>query len=264
VRENAPAVVAGIAVAALGLGGYRWWQARTNSVDLAAGATYIQMENAFAQGNRTEAFILLGVLERQYASSPYADQAKLASARAFVEDGQLPRAADELRDVMQHSHDSILSLLARQRLARVQIAQQQPSVALATLNGAKPGALAPQYDEARGDAYYAMGDKSDALAQYRLARAKAGNESDTGLLDLKISDLAADAAPAQPQCPLRAAPEGSLANQHHAIATLLGRAGRGCLPAGRLLQEQEPGTTGEARPDQVEPARGAHLGRLGR
>jgi predicted negative regulator of RcsB-dependent stress response len=200
VRENGPAVVAGIAVAALGLGGYRWWQARENNADLAAGAAYIQMENAFAQGNRTEAFILFGLLERQYPSSPYADQAKLASARAFVEDGQLARAADELRDVMQHSHDSILSLIARQRLARVQIAQQQPAAAIATLNGANPGSLAPQYDEARGDAYYAMGDKSAALAQYRLARAgDTGGGSDSGLLDLKISDLAADAAsPAAP------------------------------------------------------------------
>jgi predicted negative regulator of RcsB-dependent stress response len=194
VRENAPAVFAGVAVALLGFGGYHWWQTRVNNVNLAAGATYIQMENAFAQGNRPQAFILLGLLERQYASSPYADQAKLASAKAFVEDGELPRAADELKDVMQHSHDYILRLIARQRLARVQIAQGQPSAAIVTLDGANPGALAPQYAEARGDAYYAMNDRSGALAQYRLARKKAGNETDTGLLDLKISDLAADAA----------------------------------------------------------------------
>ena len=195
VRENGPAIVLGVAVAALGLGGYRWWQARENNADLAAGTMYVQMENAFAQGNRTQAFILLGDLERQYPSSPYADQAKLASAKAFVEDGELDRAADELRDVMEHSGDSILRLIARQRLARVQIAQHQPSQALATLKGAHPGALSPQYAEARGDAYYAMGDKAAALAQYRLAQATdAGGETDTGLLDLKISDLAADVA----------------------------------------------------------------------
>jgi predicted negative regulator of RcsB-dependent stress response len=200
-RENGPAILAGVAVAALGLAGYRWWQARENNSALSAGATYIQMENAFGQGNRTEAFILLGILERTYPSSPYADQAKLASARAFVEDGELARAADELQDVMQHSHDSILSLIARQRLARVQIAEHDPSAAIATLNGANPGALLPQYADARGDAYYAMGDKADALAQYRLARAsdKDGG-ADSGLLDLKISDLAADkASPAASQ-----------------------------------------------------------------
>lgn len=195
VRENGPAVIAGVAIAAIGFGGFRWWQAHQNNVNLAAGTMYVQMENAFAQGNRTQAFILLGNLERKYASSPYADQARLASAKAFVEDTELGRAADELQEVMQHSRDPILRLVARQRLARVQIAQHQPSKALATLNGADPGAMAPLYEVARGDAYYAMGDKSAALAQYRLARASdTGGQTDTALLDLKISDLAADVA----------------------------------------------------------------------
>lgn len=195
VREYGPPIIAGLAIVALGWAGLRWWQARENSTDLAAGALYVQMENAFAQGNRTQAFILLGDLERQYPSSPYADQARLVSARAFVEDGELGRAAAELRSVMQHSPDSILRLIARLRLARVQIAQHQASGALVTLNGTHPGALAPQYAEARGDAYYAMGDKAAALAQYRLAQASgAGGGSDSGLLDLKIADLSADVA----------------------------------------------------------------------
>ena len=210
-RENGPAIVTGVAIAALGWAGVRWWQARRDGMDLAAGAMYIQMENAFAQNNRTQAFILVGELERQYPSSPYADQAKLASARAFVEDGQLDRAGAELQDVMQHSHDSILKLVARQRLARVQVAQHQPAAAITTLNGANAGALEPQFAEVRGDAYYAMGDRPAALAQYRLARAgERGGETDSGILDLEISDLAADAASpagaASPAAPPSAAP----------------------------------------------------------
>jgi len=197
-RENVPAMVAGVAIAALGLGGWRWWQAHENSADLAAGAMYVQMENAFAQGDRTRAFVLLGDLERQYPSSPYADQAKLASAKAFVEDNDLGKAADELRDVMDHSRDSILRLIARLRLARVQTAQHQAAAALTTLNGANPGALAPRYAEARGDAYYAMGNKSAALVQYQLARATGGDATDSGLLDLKISDLSADVTAKKP------------------------------------------------------------------
>jgi predicted negative regulator of RcsB-dependent stress response len=196
VRENGLAIVAGVAVAALGLGGYRWWQAHQNGADLAAGALFIQMENAFAQGDRTQAFILLGDLERNYPSSPYADQARLASAKAFVDDNELGRAADVLRDVMQHTRDDVLKPIARLRLARVQIAQHQLAEALATLKGGDAGALTAQYAEARGDAYDAMGEKASALAQYRLARATdTSGDSDSGLLDLKISDLAAEAAP---------------------------------------------------------------------
>lgn len=211
VREYAPAVLVGIAIAALGLGGYRWWQARQSGRELAAGAMFFQMESAFEQGDTTQAFILLGDLEREYPSSPYADQARLASAKAFVQDGQLGKAAGELREVMRHSSDSILRLIARLRLARVQIAQHQPSQALATLSGADPGALAAQYAVARGDAYYAMGNKSAALAQYRLAKATdTGGQTDTGLLDLEIADLAADvAAPAAPATASPTAPAAS-------------------------------------------------------
>jgi predicted negative regulator of RcsB-dependent stress response len=194
-RDNGPAIVAGIALAALGLGGYRWWQARENNVDLAAGTMFLQMEDAFAHGNSTQAFFLLGDLERKYPSSPYADQARLTSARAFVEDGELARAGDELQEVMQHSSDSILRLIARLRLARVQIAEHQAAEALATLNGANPGAMAPQYAQVRGDAYFAMGDKTAALAQYQIAKAAdTSGATDAGLLDLKISDLSADVA----------------------------------------------------------------------
>ena len=131
------------------------------------------MENAFAQGDRTQAFILLGDLERQYPSSPYADQARLASARAFVEDGELGRAADELRagHAALRRSDAEADRAAAAG-ARADRAASGCPTALATLNGADPGALAPQYAAVRGDAYYAMGDKAAALAQYRLAPAR--------------------------------------------------------------------------------------------
>ena len=78
----------------------------------------------------------------------------------------------------------------------MQIAQQKPDDALATLNGVEPGAFAPRYHEVRGDAYYAKGDKANALKEYRSARTlDVGGVTDTSLLDLKISDLVADASP---------------------------------------------------------------------
>jgi predicted negative regulator of RcsB-dependent stress response len=80
----------------------------------------------------------------------------------------------------------------------VQTAQHQAAAALTTLNGADPGALASRYAEARGDAYYAMGNKSAALVQYQLARATGGDATDSGLLDLKISDLSADVTAKKP------------------------------------------------------------------
>jgi len=194
VRENGLWVVAGVALAAAGLQGWRWWQARVDARGVQASAVYTRMIEALEKGDRTQAFVRLGELERDHASSPYTDQAKLIAARVYVEGNELDKAARELESVMQNSKDRELALLSRMRLARVEIAQGKPDAALATLSAAEPGAFAARYHEVRGDAYYAKGDRPAALKEYRSA-AGAPELGDAALLDLKIADLAADSPP---------------------------------------------------------------------
>jgi predicted negative regulator of RcsB-dependent stress response len=196
-RENGLWIVAGIAVGAVAIGGWNWWNAHIDEVSAEASGKYEQMLTAFERGDHSGALVMLGELERDYASTPYVDQAKLAAARVYVESNQLDKAAAELQAVSQHSKDKPLAVVARLRLARVQIAQQKPDDALATLNGMEPGAFGPRLHEVRGDADLAKGDKAGALSEYRAARAMdmGGGGGDTALLDLKISNLVADAAP---------------------------------------------------------------------
>jgi predicted negative regulator of RcsB-dependent stress response len=151
---------------------------------------------ALEAGDRTQAMVSLGELERDHAGSPYTDQGKLLAARVYVDEGALEAAAGELASVAEHSKDSELALVARLRLARVQIAQGRAENALATLGAAPGGAFAARYHEVRGDAYYARGDKAAALREYRAAQ-EAGDGSDS-LLGLKIADLSADAPAATP------------------------------------------------------------------
>jgi predicted negative regulator of RcsB-dependent stress response len=202
VTQNAPTVIAAIAITAAGIFGWRWWQAHQDAERVVASSRYTQIIAALDQGNRTQAFALMGELERTHASSPYADQARLLAARLYVESNQLDKADSELTAVMQNSKDKDLALIARLRLARVQIAQSKAADALATLNGANPGAFAGRYHEARGDAYFAKGDQASALTEYRAAQA-ASLGGEAGLLNLKIADLAAN-APSAPSATARA------------------------------------------------------------
>ncbi|HEY8507012.1 MAG TPA: tetratricopeptide repeat protein, partial [Steroidobacteraceae bacterium] len=105
--------------------------------------------------------------------------------------GDLSDAASRLRKVMEETDDRELALVARLRLARVQIAQEKPDDAIATLNAvADPGAFAARFHEVRGDALYAKSDKAGALKEYLAARAGTGIGSvDAELLELKINDL---------------------------------------------------------------------------
>jgi predicted negative regulator of RcsB-dependent stress response len=192
-RDNGLWIVAGVVVGAVGLGGWHWYQDHVDAVGAEASTKYTQVVEAFGKGDRTQGFVLLGELERDYSSSPYVDQAKLMAARVYVDGGDLDKAAAELQAVTDHSKDTDLALISRLRLARVQIALKKPDAALATLNGVKSGAFEPRYHEVTGDAYYAKGDKAAALKEYLSAKVgDLGGAPDSQDLDLKISDLSAE------------------------------------------------------------------------
>jgi predicted negative regulator of RcsB-dependent stress response len=190
VRENGPAVLLALVLVAAGTYGLHWWRGHQDTRQLQAGARYMQMVQSLERGDRTQVLVLLGELERDYASSPYADQARLLAARMYVDEAQLDHAASELAAVVEHSKDHELALVARERLARVQIAQGKPDNALATLGVATDaGAFAARYHEVRGDAYFAKGDKTAALTEYRGAQGTGTEGTDNQLLQLKIADL---------------------------------------------------------------------------
>jgi predicted negative regulator of RcsB-dependent stress response len=195
IRMYAPWVIAGVAVAALGMGGMRWWQGRTEQRALDSGARYQQVLSAFARGDRDRGLALIDELQREHAGSPYVDQANLAAARVFVDANELDRAQERLRTVVREARDPELVSVARLRLARVQIALHKPSDALDTLATPLGKAFDASSHEVRGDAYYAKGDRQAALTEYRAARAAQGfaaqgpGLAQNDLLNLKINDL---------------------------------------------------------------------------
>jgi predicted negative regulator of RcsB-dependent stress response len=204
-RVNVPWIIVGLAVGGLIVGGWRWWQARTDRNGVAAATSYAQVLDAFDRGDRTRGLDLVEQLRRTHPDSPYVDQADLAAGRLLLETGQPERALSYLQAVINHSRDAQLVLIARLRLARVQVAQNHADAALTTLGTANQGAFEGRFAEVRGDAYFAKGDKVQALREYRAARAANGPaESANDLLDLKINDLAGAAT----STPVAAIPKG--------------------------------------------------------
>ncbi len=194
-RAYAPWALIGIAIGALAIGGWRWWQARAERMGLEASAQYEQVLAAFDQGDRNRGLALIDQLQRDHAGSPYVDQANLAAARVLVEAQEPDRAAQRLASVADHSRDPELASIARLRLARVQIALGKADAALQTLAAPAGEGFAARYHEVRGDAFYAKHDLSSALAEYRAARSAAAAGSDNKLLALKIDDLTQNSAP---------------------------------------------------------------------
>jgi len=192
-KVNGPWIIAGVAAGALVLYGWHWWQGHADELASQASAQTRQIAEAFGRRDRGRAVALIDALQHAQPKSPYVSEANLIAARAFVDAGELDKAAARLKTVMDSTGDHALALVARERLARVQIAQNAPDAALATLAAVDPGSFASRYHEVRGDAFEAKKDFASALKEYRAARSlDAAGSVDPERLDLKIGDLVAD------------------------------------------------------------------------
>jgi len=189
-RMNGPWIVAGIAIGALLLGGWRWYQDRRDAQAETASARYDEMVNALNRGDRARGLTIADDINREYAWTPYATLATLLAARVHVDANELDKAAAGLKSVMESAPDKEMRMIARLRLARVQSAQAKYDEALATLKVDEPGEFAPRLADVRGDVLLAKGDRAAALREYLAARTgDSKGRVDTELLDLKIRDL---------------------------------------------------------------------------
>lgn len=188
-KQNIPWLLAGVAIAAVGVLGWRWWQAREERQLLVAAASYDTLVKAFDKGDLAVVTAQADALAKDHPGTGYADQAQLAVARLLADTSQPAQAVTRLQQLLTTTDDPELALIARLRVARIQIDQKQPDAALATLAAAEPGAFAPRFAETRGDALLAKGDRDGALKAYREAQAAGTAVVDVDLLTLKINDL---------------------------------------------------------------------------
>ena len=196
-RENWIWLIAGVALTLGGYFGFRWWETRAASRSIEAGERFSAMLDAIGGGKREEGLRIAAEVTDKYADTPYADQATLVLARLDVDSGNLASAGARLAKVAQDSKDPDLRVVARLRLARVQLAEGRYDDALGSLDAVAAPAVDPRVLELRGDVKLAQGDKEAALDYWRKAEAAttadpaSGAQVDTELLQMKIDELGA-------------------------------------------------------------------------
>jgi predicted negative regulator of RcsB-dependent stress response len=189
-KSNGIWIIAGIAIGAGGLSGWRWYQERRATQAETASLRYDELIDAFSRHDAARGMTLLEQLKNEYSWTPYASLGTLIAARVQVESNELDKAAASLKFVMDKAADDELKMIARLRLARVQAALGKYDEALATLKVEDAGEFAPRIADTRGDVLLAKGDRPGALREYLAARAgKIDGRVDVDLLDLKIRDL---------------------------------------------------------------------------
>jgi predicted negative regulator of RcsB-dependent stress response len=194
--EYAPWLIGGVLVGAAVFFGFRYFQDYSNERAYKAAGEFSTLTVALQANDRARSRQVADGLIKDYANSPYADQARLTLARLDVDDGQLDKAIAPLTQVMNDSKDTELRQIARLRLARVLTDQGKADAAIKTLAEPMPAAFSARYHEVRGDAYFAKKDIPDAVTEYQAALGAAyATGINTALLELKIQDLGAARAP---------------------------------------------------------------------
>lgn len=160
-------VIVGIAAGALLLFGVNYYKSSKLKEQLEASALYESLTNYVVDGNLEQAEAVADQLGTTFADTTYSAQAKLAIARLYMDNNRDQDATDVLNRLLDGAASEELKQVARLRLARILLYQDNPQAVVDLLEGQDTPAFAAAYGEALGDAYHALGRIADAQAAYQ-------------------------------------------------------------------------------------------------
>lgn len=129
-------------------------------------------------------------IKQKYAGTPYADFAAFILADSAVNHNDYNEAVVQLRWAVKNAASDNLEQLARIRLARVLMAQNQASNALKILHDKKMTIYAGLAAMVSGDAYKMLGNIDQARIAYQAAIAELPKDTQLiPLVNMKLNDL---------------------------------------------------------------------------
>ena len=178
--------------------GYNYWQVRKATE---ASTLFGAFELAVQEGDEARIGRAVQDLDKDYAKTTYAQQAKLLAAKFYSDKGNLDAAKVQLQAVADNASDEGYRALARLRLAGVLIDQKNLDAALQVLATDLPPAFAALGADRKGYIYVLQGKAVEARAAYEKAYTLVGEKSPyRPMIEIKMRALGAE-----PQTPASAA-----------------------------------------------------------
>jgi predicted negative regulator of RcsB-dependent stress response len=190
-REYGLGILVGIIFAVFISWGWNYWRQTKENNLLIASMQYERLVASIAKGEKISILNnLADGLLKNYANTPYASLAALQLAKLAVNQNNLTEATNRLVSIIDHGHDQALQSIARLRLARILLTQNQAKDALKLLSKSEDKAYIPLFLEEKGDILNNLGHYKEALKSYLAAKQAFGNYAEQPLLEMKINNLA--------------------------------------------------------------------------
>ncbi|MDQ7072850.1 MAG: tetratricopeptide repeat protein [Gammaproteobacteria bacterium] len=192
-RENGQSVIVGFVLGAVVIFGGRYWIDYKQMQAEKASVTYQHVSQAVQQKKVDVAKELTQTLFSDYSKTPYAIFAAFTMAAQAVNDGDSESAKLYLQWISDHASLSGHLELARLRLAKLLVDEQQYQQALALTEQSTSASFSSLFAELRGDIFIAMQNKPDARSAYQVAinNLEAGAPR-AAILQVKLDDLAVE------------------------------------------------------------------------
>ncbi|MBW3566468.1 MAG: tetratricopeptide repeat protein [Proteobacteria bacterium] len=168
-RENRWFILGGLVISIAIVAGWRYWQEYRQEQSEIASQKYEELLSQARTQNFAELENTVRELQDEFSATPYAALGSMKLAAERVTAGEFAAAAEALRWAMENTDDDELALVARLRLARVLLQLGRTEDAIELLRSVEPGKFAALFEELRGDALLAKGDKDGARAAYEAA-----------------------------------------------------------------------------------------------
>jgi len=170
--------------------GCRFWENHQLKMASQASDRYQQLMQAVADHDDSMIQTATQDLIMHFPKTVYAQSALLLEAKQAVNAQKWSEALFDLQRVMEHSASPALQEVARLRSARILLMQKQYTAALTLLSIVNDVSYEPSIDETKGDIYFALNDKKQAINAYQKAIkgfAKAGFSSP--ILMMKLNEM---------------------------------------------------------------------------
>ncbi|WP_347989676.1 tetratricopeptide repeat protein [Methylomonas sp. AM2-LC] len=195
---NQTSVIIGVITAIVIVSGANFWQRYQQEIRTQASQAFQEMLDNAAKNNLDGVEKIAEKLNKEYASSAYAQFAALELAKVKVQKGDLEAAKAILDKQIKTTDSDEIKHLARLRLIELDIATKQYEQGLqliASVDPATSEGFAANYDELQGDIYVAMDRLDEARTAYQSA-IRTGQA--TPLIQFKLDDISAPAFTATP------------------------------------------------------------------
>lgn len=195
-NQYGASLVVGVVIGVVLLGGLKYWQHYRVQRAEAASPLYQGLLHDIASGRKDAARAAATKLMQDYDGTPYAGKAALLLARLRFDAGDLAGARESLEWAMNKASESAVQHSARLRLGRLLLDQKDIDGALALTAINDRTGFESEYEELKGDALLAKGDRGGAYQAYQAALDKLPRSSGYGrLLAMKRDNVSPEARP---------------------------------------------------------------------